>query len=91
MPMQPGTPTGVASAYEDTARRGIEGHSLLAAAVSSRERGVASSLQHGGDDDAVALCLEDARRERGVALARDEDGQRSAPLGRDAPARSPPR
>lgn len=32
MPMQPDTPTGVALAYEDTARRGIEGHSLLAAA-----------------------------------------------------------
>lgn len=29
MPVQPDTPTGVASAYEDTARRGIEGHSLL--------------------------------------------------------------
>jgi hypothetical protein len=31
MPVQPGTPTGVASAYDDTARRGIEGHSVLTA------------------------------------------------------------
>ena len=38
MPMQPGTPTGVASAYEDTARRGIEGHSLLAAAGTVKPR-----------------------------------------------------
>ena len=38
MPMQPDTPTGVASAYEDTARRGIEGHSLLTAAGAVKPR-----------------------------------------------------
>jgi len=45
MPVQPDTPTGVASAYEDTARRGIEGHSLLtvAGAVKPQNGGVTTS------------------------------------------------
>ncbi len=38
MPVQPGTPTGVASAYDGTAWRGIEGHSVLAAGGAVKPR-----------------------------------------------------
>ena len=38
MPVQPGTPTGVASAYERTAWRGIEGHSVLPAMAAVKPR-----------------------------------------------------
>jgi hypothetical protein len=38
MPVQPHTPTGVASAYVDTGRLGIEGHSLLTTAGAVKPR-----------------------------------------------------
>jgi hypothetical protein len=58
---------------------GIEGHSLLAASHAVKlRRGDAgfdpSRVDHRRDDDSVALGLEHAGGERGVSLARDEDG-----------------
>jgi hypothetical protein len=38
MPAQPDTPTDVASAYDDTARLGIEGHSLRSELCSVKPR-----------------------------------------------------
>lgn len=38
MPVQPDTPTDVASAYDNTARLGIEGHSLRSGQCSVKPR-----------------------------------------------------